>query len=270
MPAKISETDILLNDLDDFGVLRLTLNNPERRNPLSEDMLNKLGDVIDSASENDAVRVIVIASRGPVFSAGHDLKEMTASRDSEDNGRAFFEKLLALCSRVMASIVTCPKPVIAEVAGVATAAGCQLVASCDLAIASDTATFATPGVNIGSFCSTPMVALSRNVSNKHAMEMLLTGDMFSADQAVVMGLINRTCALENLENEVLALARKIASKSRYSNAIGKRAFYAQREMELSKAYEYATGVMVENMLAEDAVEGVGAFFEKRRPVWKDA
>jgi len=270
MLTNTSGTDILLSELDAFGDLSITLNNHERRNPLSKDLLTRLRGVIEDASENDAVRVIVIASVGPVFSAGHDLWEMTEARISQDKGRAFFEELLALCSKVMASIVTSPKPVIAEVGGVATAAGCQLVASCDLAIASDTARFATPGVNIGSFCSTPMVALSRNVSNKHAMEMLLTGDMYSAEQAIGMGLINRTCASEDLENEVTERARRIASKSRHANAIGKRAFYAQREMELSKAYEYATGVMVENMLAEDAVEGVGAFFEKRTPVWKDA
>jgi enoyl-CoA hydratase/carnithine racemase len=176
---------------------------------------------------------------------------------------------MAMCSGVMQSIVNCPKPVIAEVTGIATAAGCQLVASCDLAVAADTALFSTPGVHIGLFCSTPMVALSRNVANKHAMEMLLTGDMLSADRAAEIGLINRAVSSETLRNTTMDFAWKIASKSSMTLATGKRAFYAQREMTLSQAYEYASSVMVENMLAPDAEEGIGAFIEKRPPLWRD-
>jgi enoyl-CoA hydratase/carnithine racemase len=195
---------------------------------------------------------------------------MTAGRAAPDRGQAYFAKVMALCSAMMQGIVNCPKPVIAEVTGIATAAGCQLVASCDLAIAADTARFSTPGVHIGLFCSTPMVALSRNVASKHAMEMLLTGDMTSANRAAEIGLINRSVAVEVLQDETMALARKIASKSSMTLSTGKRAFYAQREMTLSEAYDYASGVMVENMLARDAEEGIGAFIEKRAPLWQDS
>ncbi len=263
-------TDILLSDLDETGILRLTLNDPARRNALSEDMLSKLSETIKSASANPEVRVIILNAIGPAFCAGHDLKELTKARTAADNGQAFFTKIMAACSNVMKAIVNCPKPVIAEVNGVATAAGCQLVASCDLAIASEAARFCTPGVNIGLFCSTPMVALSRNVSRKHAMEMLLTGDMVSADHAAEIGLINRAVPEMNLKSETLALAKHIASKSSYTLATGKKAFYAQAEMGLSQAYDYASQVMVENMLAEDAEEGIGAFLGKRPPDWRDA
>ena len=263
------ENDILTRELGNAGILRLVLNDSKRRNALSEAMLRNLGAALAEASDTPAVRVIVLAARGPAFCAGHDLKELTKGRDSPDGGKAYFSKIMTLCSGVMQTIVNCPKPVIAEVAGVATAAGCQLVASCDLAVAADTAQFSTPGVQIGLFCSTPMVALSRNVSNKHAMEMLLTGDMTTAHRAAEMGLVNRVVEPAILTTETMELARNIASKSSITLATGKRAFYAQREMSLSEAYNYATGVMVENMLAADAAEGISAFIEKRPAQWLD-
>jgi len=262
-------TDILLIDLDERGILRLTLNDSGRRNALSEAMLGQLKTAISQASDTDAVRVVILAANGPAFCAGHDLKEMTAGRNAPDKGKDYFTHVMALCSSVMQTIVNCSKPVIAEVTGVATAAGCQLVASCDLAVAADTAKFSTPGVHIGLFCSTPMVALSRNLSNKHAMEMLLTGDMTSAARAAEIGLINRAVPEDTLRSEIMALAAKIASKSSLTIATGKRAFYAQREMDLSVAYDYASKVMVENMLAHDAEEGIGAFIEKRQPNWQN-
>lgn len=266
----MTQSDILLRDLDDRGILRLTLNDVGRRNALSEAMLAALGAAFAEAGADPTVRVIVLAANGPAFCAGHDLKEMTAGRAAEDGGRAYFAHVMAQCSGVMQGIVTCPKPVIAEVTGVATAAGCQLVASCDLAVAADTARFSTPGVHIGLFCSTPMVALSRNVSNKHAMEMLLTGDMIPADRAAEIGLVNRAVPSDALCAAVMEMAGKIASKSSMTLATGKRAFYAQREMPLAEAYAYASQVMVDNMLARDAEEGIGAFIEKRAPQWQDA
>ena len=266
----MQESYILLRDLDDDGILRLTLNDTGRRNALSEAMLGQLGAAFAEASGDPSVRVIVLAANGPAFCAGHDLKEITAGRAGPDGGRAYFTKIMALCSGVMQAIVNCPKPVIAEVTGIATAAGCQLVASCDLAIAAETAKFSTPGVNIGLFCSTPMVALSRNVASKHAMEMLLTGDMTSASRAAEIGLVNRVVAPEAVREATMEMARKLASKSSMTLATGKRAFYAQREMTLSEAYAYASDVMVENMLARDAKEGIGAFIEKRAPQWQRA
>jgi enoyl-CoA hydratase/carnithine racemase len=262
-------SDILLSDLDDEGILRLTLNDTARRNALSESMLGALGEAFVKTGSNPAVRVVILAANGPAFCAGHDLKEMTAGRANPDRGRAYFTKVMAMCSGVMQAIVNCPKPVIAEVTGIATAAGCQLVASCDLAIAADTAQFSTPGVHIGLFCSTPMVALSRNVANKFAMEMLLTGDLTTAARAAEIGLINRAVAAEALRDATMLMARKIAFKSSMTLATGKSAYYAQREMELSDAYVYASGVMVENMLTSDAEEGIGAFIQKRAPKWQD-
>lgn len=262
-------SDILLSDLDGEGILRLTLNDTARRNALSESMLGALGEAFVKTGSNPAVRVVILAANGPAFCAGHDLKEMTAGRANPDRGRAYFTKVMAMCSGVMQAIVNCPKPVIAEVTGIATAAGCQLVASCDLAIAADTAQFSTPGVHIGLFCSTPMVALSRNVANKFAMEMLLTGDLTTAARAAEIGLINRAVATETLRDATMLMARKIAFKSSMTLATGKSAYYAQREMELSDAYVYASGVMVENMLASDAEEGIGAFIQKRAPKWQD-
>lgn len=263
-------TDMLLRQLGNDGVLRLTLNDVRRRNALSEAMLEKLGAAFETASIDSAVRVIVLAANGPAFCAGHDLKELTAGRSGPDRGKAYFTRIMALCSGVMQSIVNSPKPVIAEIEGVASAAGCQLVASCDLAVAAETAQFSTPGVHIGLFCSTPMVALSRNVANKHAMEMLLTGDMIPADRAAEIGLVSRAVPAEALRETTMAMARKIASKSSMTLATGKRAFYVQREMPLSQAYDYAASVMVENMLARDAEEGIGAFIEKRAPQWQDS
>ena len=265
----MQDTDILLRDLDNDGILRLTLNDSGRRNALSEAMLEALAQAIADAGENSQVRVVVLAANGPAYCAGHDLKEMTAGRAAEDGGQAYFAKVMAMCSATMQAIVNCPKPVIAEVTGIATAAGCQLVASCDLAFAADTAQFSTPGVHIGLFCSTPMVALSRNVSSKHAMEMLLTGDMIPATRAEDIGLINRAVPSADLREATMGMARKIASKSVMILATGKRAFYAQREMPLAEAYVYASSVMVENMLARDAEEGIGAFLEKRSPQWQD-
>ncbi len=263
-------TDILLKTLNEEGILRLTLNDVKRRNALSEAMLAALGAAFDEASDDPSVRVIILSANGPAFCAGHDLKEMTAGRSKPDGGRAYFASVMSMCGGVMQGIVNCQKPVIAEVTGIATAAGCQLVASCDLALAAESAQFSTPGVHIGLFCSTPMVALSRNVSNKHAMEMLLTGDMTSAARAAEIGLVNRVVSEDMLQAAVLEMAGKIASKSSMTLATGKRAFYAQREMPLSQAYDYASQVMVENMMARDAEEGIGAFIEKRQPRWQDA
>lgn len=266
----MTSTDILLRDLSDDGILRLTLNDVKRRNALSEAMLGALGSAFHEAGTDPDVRVIILAANGPAFCAGHDLKEMTAGRNAPDGGKVYFASVMAMCSGVMQGIVNCPKPVIAEVTGIATAAGCQLVASCDLAIAAETAHFSTPGVHIGLFCSTPMVPLSRNVSNKHAMEMLLTGDMTPATRAEEIGLVNRVASEDMLKDATTEMARKIASKSSMTLATGKRAFYAQREMPLAQAYDYASAVMVENMLAHDAREGIGAFIEKRTPRWQDA
>jgi enoyl-CoA hydratase/carnithine racemase len=266
--AKIAaDAPILLRE-DKGGIAILTLNRPEARNSLSEAMLEALGEALTALAQERAVRVVILAANGPAFCAGHDLKEITARRAAADRGRAYFERIMALCSTVMQQIVTLPQPVIAAVHATATAAGCQLVASCDLALASQTAKFATPGVNIGLFCSTPMVALSRNVSRKHAMEMLLTGDLISAEDAVRIGLLNRIVAPGSEHAEALALAQKIAAKSTLTVKIGKEAFYRQAEMPLAEAYKYASEVMVENMLARDAEEGMSAFIEKREPKWQ--
>ena len=262
--------EILLSALDEKGVLRLTLNDARRRNALSEEMLQLLGQAVAEAGQNPAVRVVVLDAIGPAFCAGHDLKQLTAGRAAADGGRAYFAKIMGLCAQVMQAIVACPKPIIAEVAGVATAAGCQLVASCDLALAAEGAQFSTPGVNIGLFCSTPMVALSRNVAAKHAMEMLLMGEMVSAARAAEMGLVNRVVPAQALRAQTQSFAEKIASKSSLTLATGKGAFYAQAEMPLAQAYGYAAQVMVDNMLARDAEEGIGAFIEKRAPQWQDA
>ena len=232
-------------------------------------MLATLGAAFDRAGDSRDTRVIILAAVGPVFCAGHDLKEMTTARQNADRGRSYFTKILKQCSSVMQKIVACPKPVIAEIDGVATAAGCQLVASCDLAVASETAQFCTPGVHIGLFCSTPMVALSRNLANKHAMEMLLTGDMVPASRAAEMGLVNQFVPSTELRAVSMALAGKIAAKSSLTVATGKRAFYQQKEMDLVAAYNYASEVMVENMMARDAEEGIAAFVEKRTPDWRD-
>jgi len=249
------------------GILRLTLQNPPA-NALSIALMRMLLDELQAAREDRAVRVIVIDAAGKLFSAGHDLKEMTAHRADADRGRAFFEQTIRLCAELMQAIVHHLVPVIAAIDGLATAAGCQLVASCDLAIATDHSAFCTPGVNIGLFCSTPMVALSRNVSRKQAMEMLLTGETIDAATAKEFGLVNRVVPQQYLNQIVRKYAQTIVSKSPLTLKIGKEAFYRQAEMGLADAYDYATRVMVENMLARDAVEGIGAFIEKRRPEWK--
>jgi enoyl-CoA hydratase/carnithine racemase len=226
-----------------------------------------LANALDKAAADSGVRVVVIAANGPVFSSGHDLKEMTALRQDGDSGKAAYAALFTQCSKLMQQIVTLPKPVIAEVQGTATAAGCQLVASCDLAIAADTVHFATPGVNIGLFCSTPMVALSRNVGRKAAMAMLLTGEMVTAPDAVRIGLINRAVAPEKLEAETRALAETIAAKPRATIRTGKEAFYRQLELPVAEAYAYVAQVMTDNMLGPEAEEGIGAFLAKREPKW---
>ena len=248
------------------GVLRLTLNNPPA-NALSIAVMEALQSELDVARDDYAVRVIVIAAAGKLFSAGHDLKEMTAHRTDADRGRGFFEHTFALCSRLMQSIAEHPKPVIAQVDGIATAAGCQLVASCDLAVASERSRFGVNGIDVGLFCSTPAVALTRNVSRKRAMEMLLTGEMIDAATALEFGLVNRVVPSEALTDTVNALAGVIAAKSRLSVKLGKRAIREQAGLNLVAAYGCASRVMVENMLAADAEEGISAFFEKRKPKW---
>jgi enoyl-CoA hydratase/carnithine racemase len=267
--AWTAPASLMLLREDVGGVAVLTLNHPQTRNSLSEEMLETLGDAFTAIAHDKSVRVVVLAANGPAFSAGHDLKELTRHRSDDDRGRAYFKQMMNTCSAVMQQIVTLPQPVIAAVQAIATAAGCQLVASCDLAVASRDAKFATPGVNLGLFCSTPMVALSRNVSRKHAMEMLLTGDMITAEHAARIGLVNVVVEPGSERQEALKLARKIASKSTLTVKIGKEAFYRQLEMPLAKAYKYTAEVMVENMLARDAEEGIDAFIDKRAPKWED-
>jgi enoyl-CoA hydratase/carnithine racemase len=251
------------------GITLLTLNRPETRNSLSEAMLSALGAAFTAIAQDPKVRVVVIAANGPVFCAGHDLKELTARRSDADHGRAYFTQVMDACSAVMQAVVRLPQPVIAAVQGVATAAGCQLVASCDLAIASSLAGFCTPGVDIGLFCSTPGVALARNLPRKHAMEMLLTGETVSAEDAARIGLVNRVVAPGTEREQAIKLARQIAAQSAMAVRIGKEAFYRQVDMGLGDAYRFASQVMVENMLRRDAAEGIGAFLEKREPVWED-
>jgi len=247
----------------------LTLNRPAARNSLSEAMIADLHAALDEIHGDGTVRAVVIAANGPAFSAGHDLKELSAHRADPDRGRAYFAQIMNACSAMMQAVVHLPKPVIAAVQGIATAAGCQLVASCDLAVASEAAGFATPGVDIGLFCSTPMVALSRNVPRKQAMEMLLTGEPVRAMRAREIGLINAVVAAGNERDAAIALAQKVARKSAHTIKLGKEAFYRQAEMSLADAYRYAAEVMTENMMARDAEEGIGAFIEKREPKWQD-
>jgi enoyl-CoA hydratase/carnithine racemase len=251
------------------SVTVLTLNRPAARNSLSEAMIAELRAALKEIHDDAGVRAVVIAANGPAFSAGHDMKELTARRADADRGRAYFAQVMNACSAMMQAIVHLPKPVVAAVQGVATAAGCQLVASCDLAVASEAATFATPGVDIGLFCSTPMVALSRNVPRKRAMEMLLTGEPVSAATAQDIGLVNRVVKAGAERDAAIALAQKVALKSAYTVKLGKAAFYRQAEMSLAEAYHYAAEVMTENMMARDAEEGIGAFIEKRKPKWQD-
>jgi enoyl-CoA hydratase/carnithine racemase len=257
---------VLLRE-DQGPVAVLTLNRPEARNSLSEELLDALTSSVEEIGGTDSVRAVVVTGAGSAFSSGHDLKELTAHRNDPDRGRAFFTRTLAACSEMMLAIVRSPKPVIAAVNGIATAAGCQLVASCDLAVASVDARFATPGVNIGLFCSTPMVALSRNVSRKAAMEMLLLGEMVGAEDAKALGLVNRVVPADRVVNAAVELGREIANKPKRTLKIGKEAFYRQLDMPLDDAYAYASKVMVENMLDAEAEEGIGAFIDKRKPNW---
>ena len=259
---KMTEEALVLRH-DDEGVTTLTMNRPQARNALSQGMLRALLDAFIEVSTDEAVRVVILAGAGPGFCAGHDLKEIKAQNYS----RNYTEQLFADCAELMQTIIRLPKPVIAQVHGIATAAGSQLVASCDLAISSEEARYATPGVNIGLFCSTPMVALSRNLSNKHAMQMLLTGDLIDAQNAYRMGLVNEVVGAEELGTKTMELAQKIASKSPLTVAIGKEAYYRQVELPLSEAYDYTKEVMVRNLEARDAQEGISAFIEKRHPVW---
>jgi enoyl-CoA hydratase/carnithine racemase len=247
----------------------LTLNRPAQRNSLSEELIERLHRALSDIADDNSVRAVVIAANGAAFSAGHDLKELSARRSDADRGRAYFAKLMNACSAMMQAIVDLPQPVVASVQGIATAAGCQLVASCDLAVASEAAGFATPGVDIGLFCSTPMVALSRNVPRKQALEMLLTGEPISPARAREIGLVNRVVPAGAERAEAIALAEKVALKSAYTVKLGKQAFYRQAEMSLGEAYRYAAEVMTENMMARDAEEGISAFIEKRAPTWKD-
>ncbi|WP_426525716.1 enoyl-CoA hydratase [Bradyrhizobium sp. McL0615] len=266
--AAAPQPPILLQE--NVGSIRLlTLNRPAARNSLSEGLIAELHGALKEIHDDNSVRAVVIAANGPAFSAGHDMKELTARRSDADRGRAYFAQIMDACSAMMQAVVHLPKPVVAAVQGIATAAGCQLVASCDLAVASEAAGFATPGVDIGLFCSTPMVALSRNIPRKQAMEMLLTGEPISAATAKNIGLVNRVVAAGTERDAAIALAQKVALKSAYTVKLGKEAFYRQAEMSLADAYRYTAEVMTENMMARDAEEGIGAFIEKREPKWQD-
>jgi enoyl-CoA hydratase/carnithine racemase len=265
--ATTAETALLRHD--DGPVAVLTLNRPAARNSLSEELVGLLGDALTAIATDKQVRAVVLAANGPAFCAGHDLKELTSRRTDADGGRDYFRHIMTTCSTMMQQIVNLPQPVIAAVQGVASAAGCQLVASCDLAVASTKAGFATPGVDIGLFCSTPMVALSRNVPRKPAMEMLLFGDIVSAKTAAAMGLVNEVVAHGLERGRAIEIAHKIASKSSHVVGIGKAAFYRQLELPLAEAYRYASEVMTQNMMARDAEEGICAFIEKRDPTWED-
>jgi len=265
----IAHQDALILSARDGHVLRISLNRPQARNALSSALMGALATALEAAAADTSVRVVILAAEGNVFSSGHDLKEMTARRAEGDKGAAAFAALFRQCSALMQLIISLPKPVIAEVQGTATAAGCQLVASCDLAVASEAARFATPGVDIGLFCSTPMVALSRSIPRKLAMEMLLTGEPVSANDAKRLGLVNRVVGPAALKSETMTLAQKVASKPRATVKTGKDTFYRQIEMPLAEAYDYASRVMTENMLHAEAEEGVCAFLEKRAAKWPE-
>lgn len=268
-PVTADKDDALLQmDRRENGIVVLTMRS--RRGPvtLSEEMLSELQGAFDRLSGDDDAHVIVLGSTGPAFCAGHDLKEMTAHRADDDGGRAYYAQLMQQCATMMQTIVRCPKPVIAMVHGPAAAAGCQLAATCDLAVASDDATFGTTGINNGLFCSTPMVALSRKVHRKHALEMLFTGALTTAERAYEMGLVNHVVPRSELEAETLRLAGAIAAQSPAAIAFGKTAFYQQIESPLAEAYDLTADVMVENMMHCDAIEGIGAFIEKRKPTWR--
>jgi enoyl-CoA hydratase/carnithine racemase len=257
----------LLERTDADGIAHLNLNAPEKLNALSEAMLDALQGHFDALQGDRSVRAVIISGSGKAFCAGHDLKEMTAGRQAEDGGKAYFKHLFDKCARMMASIPKMPQPVIAQVHGIATAAGCQLVASCDLAVAGQGTQFGVNGVNIGLFCSTPMVALSRNIPRKQAFEMLTTGQFIDADRAMSLGLVNRVVAHDELAAETRALADTVAGKLAVAVKIGKEAFYNQLQMPVEAAYAYAGDVMVTNMLHRDTEEGISAFLEKRPPDW---
>lgn len=261
-------TEPILLRSDSGGIATLTLNSPHSLNALSDAMLAALAAEFDALAQDRATRVVILRGTGKAFCAGHDLKEMQAGRAAPDRGRAYFESLFARCAAVMQAIPALPQPVIAQVHGIATAAGCQLVASCDLAVAAEGTRFGVNGVNIGLFCSTPMVALSRNVPAKVAFEMLTTGQFIDAARAREVGLVNRTVPAEALEEETAALAAHLATKLTAAVRIGKRAFYDQLGLPLDRAYDHAQAVMVENMLWRDTEEGIAAFLEKRAPDWQ--
>jgi enoyl-CoA hydratase/carnithine racemase len=266
-PLATGSPPLVREDIDEIAVL--TLNRPQACNSLSEEMLAALHRELADIGAQTRVRAVVIAAKGPAFSAGHDLKELTAHRADADGGRSYTRHIMESCSAMMLAVLRLPQPVIAAVEAMATAAGCQLVATCDLAVASTIAKFCTPGVHIGLFCSTPMVALSRSVARKHAMEMLLTGDTIAAEEAYRMGLVNRLVEPGKAREEALALARRIAAKSPTAIKLGKETFHRQIEMSIADAYALATEVMIENMMARDAAEGISAFVEKRPPIWDE-
>ncbi len=261
-----SETLVRLDVAGAVGVV--TLDHASRRNALSLAMIDALSRRLAEITARRDLRVVVLQAEGEAFCAGHDLKELTAHRRDADGGRAFFAQTMRACSAMMQQIVALPQPVIAAVDGMATAAGCQLVATCDLAVAGQGGRFCTPGVNIGLFCSTPAVALSRNLAPKQALEMLLTGEVFDAAEALRFGLVNRV-AMEDARPAALALAQTIAGKSAQAVALGKRSFYAQLGKPLAEAYDQAAATMTANLLLPDAGEGIAAFLEKRPPVWPD-
>lgn len=258
----------ILERRDADGIAHLTMNAPERLNALSDEMLAALQSEFDGLMQDRSVRAIVLSGNGKAFCAGHDLKQMTAGRQAEDGGRAYFEDLFERCATMMQTIQRLPQPVIAQVHGIATAAGCQLVASCDLAVAAEGTRFGVNGVNIGLFCSTPMVALSRNIPRKHAFEMLTTGDFLSAERARDLGLVNRVAAPDDLAAATEELASQIASKLAVAVKIGKEAYYRQLEMPLAEAYDFTGRAIVENMMHRDTEEGISAFLEKRDPTWE--
>ncbi|MCP4183550.1 MAG: enoyl-CoA hydratase [Hyphomicrobiales bacterium] len=262
-------TDLIIKNLEK-GILRLTLNSPQNRNALSEPMIEALNSIFDEASSDQEVRVIILGASGPAFCSGHDLREMTKARQLEDGGQEYYLTAMAASADLMKKTVRHRLPIIADIRGIAAAAGCQLAASCDLVIASEDAQFATPGVNIGLFCSTPMVALSRTISSKHAMEMLLCGELIDAKRAEQIGLVNRVVETSRMDEVTQKMAEIIAGKSSMTIETGKTAFYRQLDMNLDDAYDYTTSVMAENMMKNDACEGINAFIEKRPPEWSDS
>ena len=259
----------ILERHDTGAIARLTMNTPEKLNALSDEMLAALQEQIDALREDCRIKVVILSGTGKGFCAGHDIKQMTAGRAAEDGGKGYFQDLFARCTSVMTGLQSLPQPVIAQVHGIATAAGCQLVASCDLAVAAEGTKFGVNGVNIGLFCSTPMVALSRNIPRKQAFELLTTGEFVDAARAVELGLANRAVPLQDLETETTRLAETIASKLGAAVKIGKQAFYEQLQMPLDQAYAYTSGVIVENLMYRDTIEGMAAFIEKRPPDWQE-